>query len=297
MGGTKHAKNIGALGLNSRHEKGRLDWRSKETRVHADSIKKWDHCTLCLKVAEDAMVCPKGDLFCKACIYEYIYSKKKANEKQLRAYHEQNILEDKLGEEHRQKEEIDKFLAFERLESGVVTTCKAKEQRNHVQLKKDDVGSQLTSERRTVFQDNKAEMKVNAYWCPQVLPSQHQAKVKRPAMRVLCPGCCDDIKLKKLIAVRFTKIPVDTKSDKDRFMCPSCRNTLTNKSKVCVLSKCAHAICLYCVKNFVAKEKQCPICGHKCKKKHVIQMKCGGTGFTASGQQMTTKESKVTCQS
>jgi len=295
MGGTKHALNNTSLGFFTRGERSKMDWASETERVSSHSVKQWDHCTICLNVVEHALVCKNGDLFCKGCVYGYIFSQKARHQKKKRACKTQIALKAKLEEEKAQKEEIAKFLAFERFESGVVTEVKQRRRRDHTHLQGDDVGVQVRHDRQTVFQE-KDDKKINAYWIPQNLPVHNPTIIKKPTMQVLCPGCCTELKLKSLVNVRFTKVKIDSNSATHRFMCPSCRKGLSNSSKVCALSKCAHALCLYCIKNFVAKDKQCPICEKKCKKRHVIPLKTGGTGFAASGAIYETKEFKPTNQ-
>jgi len=251
-------------------------------------VKQWDHCTICLNVVEDGVVCPSGDLFCKRCVYEYIMSQKKVNRKLLRAWEDQKNQKAKNVEEKLNMKLIEKFLEFERLDSGFVTNTEIKKQRNPIMLQGDDVGMEVRTDRQSVFQE-KDNVKCNAYWVPQNLPS-HTNAVKRPTMQVLCPGCCNELKVKMLFEVRFTKVKIDSDAPKFRFMCPNCRKGLSNSSKVCVLSKCAHGLCLYCIKHFVSKERQCPICEKRCKKRHVIPLQVGGTGFAGSGAKYVTKE-------
>merc|ERR1719233_154179 len=88
----KQSRNVGNRGWFSRGELKHMDWFTARKRINAYSVKQWDHCTLCLNVVEDAVVCPSGDLFCKSCVYEYIVCQKKAQRKQLKAYEDQKIL-------------------------------------------------------------------------------------------------------------------------------------------------------------------------------------------------------------
>eukprot|EP01084_Bolivina_argentea_P125532 222406_1 len=77
------------------------------------------------------------------------------------------------------------------------------------------------------------------------------------------------------------------------FECGSCSKTLTNAIRSVCLSKCGHVICLECLKKFVPKNKACVVCDEPCKKKHVIILSRGGTGFAASNKIEGTKKSVV----
>jgi len=293
MGGTRHAKNQCANSHYSRHERGKTKWEREKARLAAGSIKNFDHCTICHKTClEDALTCPKGDLFCRKCILEYIYAQKTQKEKQMMAYEEQKIVEKTIQLETEQKAQIDKFLAFEKLEAGIVAKPKVKSMRNPLQIKKDDVGAKLTAKRQTVLQekDQGGGTTDSSFWCPTTLGDHVGRKIKKPSMEIHCPGCQNVLKLKKLAPVRFTRNKLDSPKDTELWMCQPCKKTLTNVTRVAVLSKCGHVLCLGCLTRFVAKDKSCVICGKVCKKKHVIFLKTGGTGFAASGTQMIATE-------
>ena len=80
------------------------------------------------------------------------------------------------------------------------------------------------------------------------------------------------------------------------FECASCSKVLTNATKCGCLRKCGHILCLQCIKQFVSKSKSCTVCDEPCKKKHVIMLLCGGTGFSAHGNQMEATKKAVAFQ-
>ena len=144
-------------------------------------------------------------------------------------------------------------------------------------------------------------------------------------MSTFCPGCNKPLRRKQLVSCHFVQTVHDDGSIankvrsgqgaehaqkekkrmsdlgvvKDRgggeealFECASCSKSLTNSTKCACLSRCGHVVCLECVRQFVAKHKVCAACDEPCKKKHVIILKRGGTGFAAHGHQMeVTKKS------
>ena len=80
------------------------------------------------------------------------------------------------------------------------------------------------------------------------------------------------------------------------YECGSCAKILTNAAKSVCLSKCGHVICLECVKKFVSKTKTCVICDEPCKKRHIIILASGGTGFAAHGNQIEATRKAVAFQ-
>lgn len=80
------------------------------------------------------------------------------------------------------------------------------------------------------------------------------------------------------------------------YECGSCGKVLTNAIKSGCLSKCGHIVCLECIKKFVAKNKCCSVCDTPCKKKHVIILSSGGTGFAAHGNKIEATKKAVAFQ-
>lgn len=118
-----------------------------------------------------------------------------------------------------------------------------------------------------------------------------------PDMNTYCPGCNKTLKLKYLKSCEFT-LCVNDQSIKQcvsngngskmkydqKFMCGSCQRTLTNSIRSVCLSKCGHIICVICFQKFVIESKACVVCDEPCrKKKHVIILASGGTGFAGNG--------------
>lgn len=95
-------------------------------------------------------------------MYEYIVCQKKAHRKQIRAYEDQKIMKVKLAEKKIELRRVEKFLAFERLDSGVLANASMKKQRNPIMLQGDDVGMEVRTDRQSVFQE-KDDLKSKAY--------------------------------------------------------------------------------------------------------------------------------------
>ncbi|PCH36786.1 hypothetical protein WOLCODRAFT_92137 [Wolfiporia cocos MD-104 SS10] len=66
---TKHSKNNTASSIFSYAEYKKLDYGTKRQRLGNESMRKFDACALCLQRARDPVVCNKGHLFCKECVY------------------------------------------------------------------------------------------------------------------------------------------------------------------------------------------------------------------------------------
>jgi nitric oxide synthase-interacting protein len=87
-----------------------------------------------------------------------------------------------------------------------------------------------------------------------------------------------------------------TKSEKlngqkiDEKICPSCKKTLTNGTKIVILRHCGHVLCKVCSDDFVKPGKKCAICDEKCKEKDIIEVSTEGTGFAGGGGKVEVKK-------
>jgi len=93
---SRHSKNNTAGMIFTYHERQLLKYGTISERIGQDSIKDYDSCSICLHSVEDPMICKKGHLFCKECIYTYLLSQKKEIERHMVKWGEQ---------EYRKKEE------------------------------------------------------------------------------------------------------------------------------------------------------------------------------------------------
>ena len=151
-------------------------------------------------------------------------------------------------------------------------------------------------------------------------------------MNTYCPGCNKPLKRKQLVSCNFTLTKQDDidingeseslkkkkkkkkKKTKNRlsdninlgndnlnkednlYECGSCGKILTNSIRSACLSKCGHILCLECIKKFIVINKHCSICDEPCKRKHVIILSSGGTGYAAHGNKLEATKKAVAFQ-
>merc|ERR1712228_253972 len=242
---------------------------SQKKRLSKDSIKPFNTCTICLKLCVDPLVCPQGDLFCKECIYQSLLAQKIKLKKQMNEFHAQQSTNKHKEQYDERKESVDKFLQ---------TVTDKKNEQN----------------KESVYGDES----LSCFWIPSLTPNAAVKSLKQPRKNTYCPGCNQSLKRKQLIPCKFTLCVQDkqnqNKANNNLFECGSCAKILTNATKSACLSKCGHIVCLSCIQKFVSKNKCCVVCDEPVKKKHVIILSCGGTGFAAHGNKIeATKKSAV----
>jgi nitric oxide synthase-interacting protein len=70
---SRHSKNNTALGFFTYAERQKLNYGTQKLRLGRESLRDFDACILCLQKARNPVICPKGHLMCKECIYESVH--------------------------------------------------------------------------------------------------------------------------------------------------------------------------------------------------------------------------------
>merc|ERR1712150_73244 len=131
---------------------------------------------------------------------------------------------------------------------------------------------------------------LSCLWIPSLTPNAQKQSIKKPDKLMYCPGCNHPLKRKQLIRCKLTlSVLDDAKSKKNEalFECGGCAKQLTNATKSACLRKCGHVVCSTCIQQLVAVNKCCVVCDEPVrKKKDVIFLSSGGTGFAAHGNRI-----------
>ncbi|CAG8434481.1 7367_t:CDS:2 [Scutellospora calospora] len=312
----RHSKNNTALSFFTYAEGKALKYGTKKQRLGRDSMREFDACFLCLRRARDPICCEQGHLYCKECILENLLAQKKEIRRQ------QNLLEarakDEL-EESKRKEQLAKEAVihnFERQQVRIAPFGSKTDESTKLSIdtltktidKTIDTPNSSKSvkaiESSEAFQDKELTLiagkkrdfhldedeaaatkpKLPNFWLPSLTPSADPDKIKSVKLQTMCTATDPEhpFGVKNFIPTKFTE-DIDTKTKKTSFVCPSCRKTLTNSVKICLMKRCGHVICKTCVEKFVKSSKQCFVCNEKCRSKDITDMSGEGTGFASGG--------------
>lgn len=295
---TRHGKNCTAGAVYTYHEKQKdtkeSGWGSQKARFNKDSIKDFDCCSLTLQPCKDPVVTKDGHLYEREAILEYILHQKQAINKKMKAYEKQLARDEK---EHKEKsgsgeaEKVKKFLDAEK-------SIKTKRENPFKKAVDDEPGPSKKKKSKEEEQESmnintNAEEKTNlpSFWIPSLTPQATESRVEKPDNKVYCPMSGKPIKLKDLVSVKFT-VANATESEKNksivarkvRYICPVTHDVLGNSVPCAVLKPSGNVVTITCVEKFIKKDWICPITGHKLKEKDIIELKRGGTGYSAVGE-------------
>jgi nitric oxide synthase-interacting protein len=93
------------------------------------------------------------------------------------------------------------------------------------------------------------------FWIPSLAPTLSESKLAKPDEHTYCPESRHILRVKQLQPVHWTLIESMSeeldprgvrKGNQSRFMCPSCRKTLNNSTRMVHLRNCGHVVCLTC---------------------------------------------------
>lgn len=143
-----------------------------------------------------------------------------------------------------------------------------------------------------LFLDLEERKNLPSFWIPSLTPQATETRAQKPDTKVYCPLSQKPLKVKDLITVKFTIAPVD-KSEKDksivarkqRYICPVTHDVLGNTVPAAVIKPSGNVVSMQCVDKFIKKDWICPITGEKLKEKDIIELKRGGTGYSAVGHE------------
>jgi nitric oxide synthase-interacting protein len=141
---------------------------------------------------------------------------------------------------------------------------------------------------KTTSFEEEALRTMKAFWLPSATPGAAE-KVDVPSSDTICPEGKEKLKLKSLFPIYFTEEDKDKNKNKNldtKYICPSCKVTLTNTISLVAVSTCGHVFCKKCGDKFVKVDGVCLVCNKTCKEKNMVPLEKGGTGFSAHGDKL-----------
>jgi nitric oxide synthase-interacting protein len=290
---SRHAKNCTASAFFTYHEKKKLQYGTQKERIGKDSLHNVDSCRLCIQPVNEPMICQKGHLFCKECIYTSLLTQKQEIKRQTLKY---NMQEERLKDEEQKKEtkKQERILEeFDKIEHGILPPEKRIKFLHTKEPSSENMTLSLSIVDKTSRENNeKPEPNpanhLPSFWVPSLTPDPQPIVLKKPPSYCICPEENHPIRLKQLIKVNFQTISGMDRKDPNkvlnmRYQCPICSKTFTNVIKISLLRKCGHVFCSQCIDNFVSQDRKCFVCSKSFSESDLIPLQCGGTGFSAHG--------------
>uniref|UniRef100_A0A3Q1FDM8 Nitric oxide synthase-interacting protein n=1 Tax=Acanthochromis polyacanthus TaxID=80966 RepID=A0A3Q1FDM8_9TELE len=302
---TRHGKNCTAGAVYTYHEKKKdtaaSGYGTQSIRLGKDAIKDFDCCCLSLQPCKDPVVTPDGFLYEKQAILEYILHQKTEIAKKMKAYEKQKQAQKSSSQLESRSEERERVERFKSRENSIVS-----KPINPFSSGPGKEGEKIQTQRSsgepsTAGSASTSSQNLPSFWIPSLTPEAKPTLLKKPSKAVLCPMSGRPIKMNELISVRFT--PLDSSLDRvallnrqDRYVCAVTRDVLGNSVPCAVLRPSGTVVTQECVEKLIKKDMMDPETGDQLTERDIIPLQRGGTGFAASGVDLSAKEARPVMQ-
>lgn len=230
-------------------------------RLSTDSQLRFGDCALSLTTAVDPVATPSGHIYSREAIVEYLLQKTNDIKKMKQNYAAYLAKQQVQQDNQASKAESQAIVAFESKQKA--TTASRKRERGQ-----DDDDSNDTSKTK------KNPLASTSYWLSEFQPEHTESIPDPPPDRPSSPFSGAPLKLKDLQPL------VLERSSDGKVLCAVSHKTITTQPVVALHD---HVVLEEVFDSLVKDTMICPITGRKLKKKHVLQLQKGRSGFASSG--------------
>jgi nitric oxide synthase-interacting protein len=268
------------------HERRALGYGTTKERLGKDSMGNYSDCSLTLQFAVDPVVTPDGYIFSREAIIENLLAQKKAYKRKLAAYEAALAEERKQAAGREAMEEGAKLVAFDAENHGGFSSETASKVQAAIisEAERSLAPGSIRSQLLIKENQGRADGLKTSFWTPSVGPDAIKDNEK-PDPETRCPASGKALKLKDLVAVRFTPANDDpdaaTASHSAVHIDPLTKDNLTNASKLVVFKATGDVLLQETYVKLVKPEGLYN--GTRIKESEVIELQTGGTGFAARG--------------
>ncbi len=225
---TRHGRNATNSAVYTYHERKKdakaSGFGTEHRRLGKDSIKGFDCCSLTLRPCRHPVVTPQGWLFDKEAVLKYVLEKREDYQKRLAAWEKQRDRQFQEMQQQAKKDEEAQRKEFEKKEKSI--------SRNDVIARPSSSKSAPSSSSAVSTSTSKGASSsappLPSFWVPSLTPDSKETKLERPQKGVVCPMSGKALKIKDLVAVKFTLLD----EDEDAAAGPSKKNLVTECFKV-----------------------------------------------------------------
>ncbi|GMF60889.1 unnamed protein product [Phytophthora fragariaefolia] len=261
---SRHSKNATATTHFTYHERAAAGHGTLKRRFGRDAQLAFGACYLCLAPTRgrSPLASPAGFVYCKECVYANLLAQKRAIQERVAAYERHAEAQSRKAQDaalRRERETLQKAL------DAAAQRPPADEQDAAVRRLQQKVDTATDDDRR-------AAMQRTSFWIPDCTPS-HEAAVDKPDTKTRDPMSLDEMKLKHLM-------PLKLDWDGDEVLCAVTKKEVAHRRAV-LLRPSGHVVLESCLQDMVLPTMTCPVTGLKLRKKDIVHLQAGGTGFSA----------------
>uniref|UniRef100_M4BTJ0 Nitric oxide synthase-interacting protein zinc-finger domain-containing protein n=1 Tax=Hyaloperonospora arabidopsidis (strain Emoy2) TaxID=559515 RepID=M4BTJ0_HYAAE len=275
---SRHSKNATATTHFTYREREAADHGTLKRRYGRDSQLPFGMCCLCLAstYSRNPLVSPAGFVYCKECIYANLLAQKRAIQDNVTAYkHYVASQARKIQDKELDTERKVVTKALDNVQ-GVVAILKTQDNKLAAYQKLQEKVDRATDE------DKRQAMKKTSFWIPDCTPTEERS-VDEPDTAPRDPMNPDQfLKLKHLMPVKCEWISNRPNGNQKvhHVVCAVTKTEIVHHQAV-LLRPSGQVILESCLKQMVKPTMTCPVTGLKLRKKDIVHLQAGGTGFSA----------------
>lgn len=248
-----------------------------EQRLGRDAHMPFGHCALSLTACVDPVASPSGHLYSREFIYEYMLNKKKDLARLDKQYQAQQAEVAAQAEENQAISRENELQDFIESQEGIVDKSALQPEKwdrktLEVEMtggKRDGANQEKSKKRKEFLSSN--------FWVPTSTPDAIKKVVAKPEKRPRSPMSGDALRLKDLVPVTWE---TDPDGDPLTPLCAVSKKELKHQQIVLIKST-GQVMTKKCYEECAKPEMKCPVTGKTITEADVLELKSGGTGFSA----------------
>ncbi|GMF17081.1 unnamed protein product [Phytophthora lilii] len=269
---SRHSKNATATTHFTYREREAAGHGTLKRRFGRDAQLAFGVCCLCLASTRgrSPLASPGGFVYCKECIYANLLAQKRAAQEAAAAYERYQDAQRRKEQDAALQSERDALQKALDAADGAVAAPAPTDARLAATRKLQEKVDRATD-------DEKWEaMKRTSFWIPDCTPAQ-ETKVDKPDSKTRDPMSLEEMKLKHLMPIKFDW---DAGDGEPKVLCAVTKKEISHHRSV-LLRPSGQVMLESCLKDMVLPTMTCPVTGLKLRKKDIVHLQAGGTGFSA----------------
>eukprot|EP00746_Dinoflagellata_sp_MGD_P159509 gnl/MRDRNA2_/MRDRNA2_86718_c0_seq1.p1 gnl/MRDRNA2_/MRDRNA2_86718_c0~~gnl/MRDRNA2_/MRDRNA2_86718_c0_seq1.p1 ORF type:complete len:317 (+),score=3.81 gnl/MRDRNA2_/MRDRNA2_86718_c0_seq1:66-1016(+) len=289
--GSRHSKNAGTMGSEAitYAENRACGYGTMVERLGKESFGNYYDCRLSLHPAQEPVCTPHGIIYSKEAILRCLVQQRKKIKRKMKVW--LDLCNDAKCKRH-------EWLAIETESFSTKfkkSTCIVEDQKKILRIKRPILDSK--NEMQSLNQDAciyDGLTSSNQRNLEHAGPNK-TAKVLKPESYTKCPIMGTKLELKDLTALKFSTVSfASEKGLVSYFVDPITKDFFTNRSTLVCIRPTGDVVLLQTYKMVIESEKN--YCDPKLKKKDIIELRKGGTGFAQSHGKSIVTSLRTSCE-
>ncbi|KAE8894548.1 hypothetical protein PF005_g24464 [Phytophthora fragariae] len=269
---SRHSKNATASTHFTYHERSAAGHGTLKRRFGRDAQIEFGVCCLCLASTRgrSPLASPAGFVYCKECIYANLLAQKRTIQDNAAAY------ERSVEAQGRKMQDRELQQERETLRKALDAAQSVAEPQDRATLATRKLQEKVDA---ATDDDKRAAMRRTSFWIPDCTPT-HEATLAKPDAKTRDPMSLEEMKLKHLLPLKFEWDAGGNDKAEAKVLCAVTKKEVSHLRAV-LLRPSGQVILESCLKDMVLPTMTCPVTGLKLRKKDIVHLQAGGTGFSA----------------